>query len=95
MSFASDYGCPHPGMPLCRNRSRRNRDAPNGRKDRSWLSLFYQQLDAQTLPIQIGRAARLLQTFITKILSWILKTKDLAEEDLENKALTDFDLQNK
>jgi hypothetical protein len=26
--FASDYGCPHPGMPLCRNRSRRNRDAP-------------------------------------------------------------------
>jgi hypothetical protein len=27
--FASDYGCPHPGMPLCRNRSRRNRDAPN------------------------------------------------------------------
>ena len=26
--FASDYGCPHPGMPLCRKRSRRNRDAP-------------------------------------------------------------------
>jgi hypothetical protein len=28
--FASDYGCPHPGMPLCRKRSRRNRDAPIG-----------------------------------------------------------------
>jgi len=24
----SDYGCPHPGMPLCRKQSRRSRDAP-------------------------------------------------------------------
>jgi hypothetical protein len=26
--FPGDYGCPAPGMPLCRKRSRRNRDAP-------------------------------------------------------------------
>ena len=26
--FVSDYGCPHPGMPLCRKQSRRSRDAP-------------------------------------------------------------------
>ena len=26
--FPSDYGCPAPGMPLCRKQSRRNRDAP-------------------------------------------------------------------
>ena len=24
----SDYGCTHPGMPLCRKQSRRSRDAP-------------------------------------------------------------------
>ena len=27
-SFVSDYGCPHPGMPLCHKQSRRSRDAP-------------------------------------------------------------------
>ena len=26
--FAVDYGCLHPGMPLCRNQFRRSRDAP-------------------------------------------------------------------
>jgi len=26
--FPGDYGCPAPGMPLCRKQSRRNRDAP-------------------------------------------------------------------
>jgi len=26
--FALDYGCVHPGMPLCRNQFRRSRDAP-------------------------------------------------------------------
>ncbi len=26
--FVSDYGCPHPGMPLCHKQSRRSRDAP-------------------------------------------------------------------
>jgi hypothetical protein len=26
--FALNYGCVHPGMPLCRNQFRRSRDAP-------------------------------------------------------------------
>jgi hypothetical protein len=26
--FALDYGCVHPGMPLCRKQFRRSRDAP-------------------------------------------------------------------
>ena len=28
-SFGRDYGCTHPGMPLCHKQSRRSRDAPN------------------------------------------------------------------
>jgi hypothetical protein len=45
--FPGDYGCPAPGMPLCRKRSRRNRDAPmwsSFREVRSFvkdLFLFY------------------------------------------------------
>jgi hypothetical protein len=42
--FPSDYGCSDPDMPLCRKRSRRNRDAPirwEIQPIRDYLDTFY------------------------------------------------------